>query len=147
MTYSALWACLDKPYLVHSNTSSFPGGWISAGVSRDCQDLPIGVMRPKSTLTRSKWSVTGRLICACRCLWPQGPRNRPTDQLRQRSEATLMEQSPAKCVYYTAERRTMNMMNIKEGEEVVRALHAKLRRIVCLADAHINEIFFFFLRT
>lgn len=88
MTYSALWACLDKPYLVHSNTSCFPGGWISAGVSLDCQDLPIGVMRPKSTLTQFKWSVTGRLICVRRCLWPQEQRNRLTDRLQRGSKGT-----------------------------------------------------------
>lgn len=124
-----LCAHLDKPYLVHSNTSCFPGGWISAGVSWDCQDLPIGVMRPKSTLTQSKWGVTGRSICAGCCLWPQGPRNRPTDWLTDRlhrgSEARPMEQSPAKCVHYTTERRTMNTMNIKETQKDW-TLHTKI---------------------
>lgn len=142
MTYSALWACLAKPYLVHSNTSCFPGGWISAGVSWDCQDLPIGVMRPKSTLTRSKWSVTGRLIWARCCLWPQGPRNRPTDRPQRGSEARPVEQSPVKCVHYTAERRTMNTMNIKETEEVWTP-HTKLSIIVCLADEHFYEIYIY----
>lgn len=120
---------LDKPYLVHLNTSCFPGGWISAGVSLDCQDLPIGVMRPKSTLTKSKWSVTGRLICARRCLWPQGPRNCPTSRIQQRSQTGPVEQSPAKCVHYTAEQRTMNTMNNKKNDKVW-ALSTKLIIIV-----------------
>lgn len=140
MTYSALWECLDKPYLVHSNTSWFPGGRISAGVSWACQDLPIGVMRPKSTLTQSKWSVTGRLICAPLSVasgadepseWPASARER-------------WSKSPAKCVHYTAERWTMNMINIKETDGVVMTLHAKLIIVVCLADKHFYEISLYF---